>query len=147
HQRALPLHQAACNAVAKAVREVRLLRDRTKEIRSHARLQKNKDWENLTTDTWLRTEDRLSDMIRLLREMVEQGAKEAARHVDRKTGEAYWRYGEILDPYGIDPEMPGECRCLGRNYFARSPGSNTWVSFYDLPEATTKVLWERLERG
>jgi hypothetical protein len=30
-------------------------------------------------------------------------------------------------------------------YFARSPGSDVWVSFYDLPEKVVKALRERLK--
>ena len=52
---------------------------------------------------------------------------------------------EVLDPYGVDPDLPEECQCIGREYFARSPGSDIWVHFHDLPEETRDALWERHE--
>ena len=36
----------------------------------------------------------------------------------------------------------GKCQ-VQRNYFARSPGSDMWVHFDDLPEATRKILSEK----
>ena len=32
---------------------------------------------------------------------------------------------------------------MGREYFARAPGSDIWVLFDDLPEATRTALWDR----
>jgi hypothetical protein len=32
---------------------------------------------------------------------------------------------------------------IGRVYFARSPDSDIWVCFYDLPDATRKALREK----
>jgi hypothetical protein len=72
--------------------------------------------------------------------------KEAARHINAETAEVFWEYGQIADPYGLYPEVAKEHDCIGRLYFARSPGSDIWVCFYDLPEATVKALWERMER-
>jgi hypothetical protein len=69
--------------------------------------------------------------------------KEAAQHIDPVTAEVEWVYVQILDPYGIDTALPEECRQVGRDYFARSPGSDIWVWFGDLPEATRTALWER----
>jgi hypothetical protein len=40
-------------------------------------------------------------------------------------------------------DNPEECQQVGREYFARSPGSDIWVWFGDLPEATRTALWER----
>ena len=68
--------------------------------------------------------------------------KEAGLKIDPETAEVMWDYGQTLDPYGVDPDLPEECRQIGRNYFARSPGSEIWVSFYDLPDATLTALWE-----
>ena len=31
-----------------------------------------------------------------------------------------WEYGQVVDPYGVDPDLP-ECDCIGRMYFARNP--------------------------
>jgi hypothetical protein len=36
-------------------------------------------------------------------------------------------YAQTLDPYGVDPDLPEELQQAGREYFARSPGSDVWV--------------------
>jgi hypothetical protein len=68
--------------------------------------------------------------------------KEVGLRINPETAEVAWNYVEILDPYDdgiiLDPETRG---CIGRGYFARSPGSKIWVEFGDLPEATAKALW------
>src|SRR6266446_3984819 len=69
--------------------------------------------------------------------------KKAALHIDPETAEVDWAYGQIMHPYGIDPELPDELQCIGRIYFARSPGSELWVCFGDLSEAVRDALWER----
>jgi hypothetical protein len=51
-----------------------------------------------------------------------------------------WTYAQTLDPYGIDPDLPEELQQVGREYFARAPGSDVWVAFEDLPEATREAL-------
>jgi hypothetical protein len=48
-------------------------------------------------------------------------------------------------PSGELPDLPEECRQIGRDYFARSPGSDLWIWFGDLPEATRNALWEKRE--
>ena len=72
--------------------------------------------------------------------------KEAALKIDPETAEVDWTYGLTLDPYGVYPDLPEEYRQVGREYFACSPGSDIWVSFYDLPDATRDALWERHKR-
>lgn len=69
--------------------------------------------------------------------------KEAGLQIDPETAEVDWWYVQILDPYGVDPDLPEEAQCVGRGYFARSPGSDVWVSFYDLPNKTEKALWKK----
>jgi len=69
--------------------------------------------------------------------------KNAGHKIDPETAEVVWCYQYTLDPYGIDPELPEEYRQVGREYFARSPGSDIWVWFGDLPAATAKALWEK----
>jgi len=79
------------------------------------------------------------------REKLEQWLairKEAGLQIDPLTAEVCWEYGQTLDPYGIDPP-PAEYDQLQRNYFARSPGSDIWVHFDDLPDATSDALWDR----
>jgi len=70
--------------------------------------------------------------------------KEEALHVDPATAQVTWEHGSVLDPYGVYP--PFEEDNIGRNYFARAPGSHVWVSFHDLPAAVSTQLWERLGR-
>jgi hypothetical protein len=54
-----------------------------------------------------------------------------------------WKYAEMQDPYGDDLEIPEEFSLVGRAYFARSPGSDIWVWFGDLPDATRDSLREK----
>ena len=67
--------------------------------------------------------------------------KEAGLKIDPETAEVDWIYAETLDPYGIDPDE--ELQQVGREYFARSPGSDIWVHFGDLPAETRDALWRR----
>jgi hypothetical protein len=69
--------------------------------------------------------------------------KEAALKIDPKTAEVEWTYAQTLDPYGVDPVLPEEYWQVGRAYFARSPGSDVWVWFGDLPDAIRSALWEK----
>jgi len=69
--------------------------------------------------------------------------KKAGRKIDPETAEIIWEYGYALDPYGIRPDLSPACRQFQTNYFARSPGSDIWVFFYDLPPATRHALWEK----
>jgi hypothetical protein len=71
-----------------------------------------------------------------------QVRKEAALRIDAETAEVFWTYGLTMDPYGVLPDLPEEYRQIGREYFARSPESDIWVSFSDLPNDTCKKLWE-----
>ena len=84
--------------------------------------------------------------------MTEDQSKEewlALRHseaklIDPATAEIEWSYGQILDPYGLDPHSPDDDDyCVGRVYFARRPGSDIWVCFYDLPDAVCEAMWQR----
>jgi hypothetical protein len=71
----------------------------------------------------------------------------AGQEIDPEGAEVCWAYAQILDPYGIDPDLPEECDQIGRVYFARAPGSDVWVWFGDLPEATRERLWLRVRRN
>ena len=68
--------------------------------------------------------------------------KEAALKIDPETAEVFWEHGQVLDPYGVY-DLTDEVDCIGRNYFARSPGSDIWVWFGDLPDTTRDALWEK----
>jgi hypothetical protein len=70
--------------------------------------------------------------------------KEAGLKIDPETAEVHWTYGSVVDPYGIFP--PLEEDNVGRNYFARSPGSDVWVLFDDMPETTETALRAKHKR-
>ena len=69
--------------------------------------------------------------------------KEAGLKIDPETAEVTWTYAQVLDPYGVHPDLPKEYDCVEREYFARSPGSDVWVNFGDLPDATRDALWAK----
>jgi hypothetical protein len=69
--------------------------------------------------------------------------KEAGLTIDPETAEVWWTYAQTLDPYGVYPDLPEECQQIGREYFARSPGNDIWVSFHDLPRETREALWKK----
>lgn len=69
--------------------------------------------------------------------------REEALKINPQTAEVMWSYQYTLDPYGTERELPEEFRQVGREYFARAPGSDIWVWFYDLPRATEDALWEK----
>ncbi len=72
-----------------------------------------------------------------------ESRKEAGLKIDPETAEVGWCYAWMSDPYGVYPHLPEENDNIGRAYFARSPGSNVWVDFGDLPEATRDTLWRK----
>jgi hypothetical protein len=61
--------------------------------------------------------------------------------IDPRTAEVAWVYAETFDPYGLHI-VPDELSMVGREYFARDPGSDIWVRFEDLPENTQGALWQ-----
>lgn len=69
--------------------------------------------------------------------------KEAALKIDPQTAEVFWDYRPTLDPYETGIELSEEEQQVGREYFARSPESDVWVWFGDLPDATAAALWEK----
>ena len=73
----------------------------------------------------------------------QEARRQAGLMIDPNSAEVDWWYIQIMDPYGIDPELPEELQCVGRGYFARSLDGDVWVSLYDLPEATRDALWEK----
>jgi hypothetical protein len=68
--------------------------------------------------------------------------KREAVTIDPQTAEVSWWYAETLDPYGVY-DLPPEAQQIGREYFARRPGSEIWVWFGDLADATSTKLMER----
>jgi hypothetical protein len=53
--------------------------------------------------------------------------KEAGRRLDPKTAQVACWYAQMMDPYGVCPELPVELDYVGREDFARSPESEIWV--------------------
>lgn len=91
-------------------------------------------WRVLLQDSRVKIAEEQDDFIAV--------RKEAGSKIDPATAEVYWHWGQVLDPYGIH-ELRSEESCVGRQYFARSPGSDIWVSFYDLPDTTRDAIKER----
>jgi hypothetical protein len=73
--------------------------------------------------------------------------KRAGLRIDPETAELHWEYGETLDPYGDWAHTPDELSQIGRELFARAPGTDVWIHFHDLPDATREALWKRIERN
>jgi hypothetical protein len=101
----------------------------------------------IENDSTLLTLEKLDTLI----EQIEEGVvkrwlairKEAGLKIDPETAEVMWQYELTLDPYGVYPDLPEEYQQVGREYFARSPGSDVWVWFGDLPDAIRGALWEK----
>jgi hypothetical protein len=73
--------------------------------------------------------------------------KIAGRQIEPENAEIHWRFGQVVDPYGLYPDVPAECDCMGRCYFARAPGSRVWIEFADLPAAIRRALLMRVRDG
>src|SRR3982750_1642677 len=67
--------------------------------------------------------------------------KEEGLRNDPESAEVTWSYAPVLDPSRVYQLLPEE-ECVGRVDFARSPGSDIWVCFYDLPDGTREKLWK-----
>ena len=67
--------------------------------------------------------------------------KKGGLQINPDTAELIWTYAQTMDPYGVYPDLPEEYRQVGREYFARAPGSDVWALFDDLPETTRDALW------
>jgi hypothetical protein len=69
--------------------------------------------------------------------------KEVGLKIDVETAEVFWDWGSERDPYHLFEHGDDWEDCVGRNQWARSPGSKVWVEFGDLPKATQDALWEK----
>ena len=69
--------------------------------------------------------------------------KAAGLQIDPATAEVAWWYAPTSDPYGVYPALPEQIGHIGREYFARAPGSDMWISCRDLPDATRDALWAK----
>jgi hypothetical protein len=74
-----------------------------------------------------------------IRKYLDERKSEALR-IDPKTADVLWDYNDIMDPYCVY-NRPVES--IGRDYFARNPGSRIWVWFGDLPDVTRDELWRK----
>jgi hypothetical protein len=91
------------------------------------------------------TDDMVADKHKKLKWLAIR--REEALKIDAATAEVDFVYAQTLDPYGVEPDLPESCQQVGREYFARRPGSDIWVWFRDLPGATTNALWKRIDEG
>jgi hypothetical protein len=73
--------------------------------------------------------------------------EKAGQELDPEIAEVMWDWVQTLDPYGVCPDIPDELNSVGREFFARAIGSDIWVQFSDLPEATAARLWQRIKAG
>jgi hypothetical protein len=89
---------------------------------------------------------RESETKKKIREQWLAVRKNAGLKIDPETAEVFWDYGQVLDPHRLY-DLTDEEKCLGRNYFARSPESDVWISFHDLPAAVCDRLWARMRAG
>ena len=71
--------------------------------------------------------------------------REAGLKIDPETAEVDWTYEQTLDPYGVldEWELPKEFHQVGREYWARAPGTDIWVHFSDLPEGIREAIWAK----
>ena len=65
--------------------------------------------------------------------------------IDPTTAETTFTWADVGDPYGmLGPKYRyGQ---VGREHFARNPGSEDWVLFEDLPKVIREALWKRDRR-
>jgi hypothetical protein len=89
---------------------------------------------------------RESDRTQASKKQWLSARKEQALKIDPERVEVFWEHGQVLDPYGLY-HLADEEKCIGRNYFTRSPGSDVWVSFDDLPKTVRDRLWARISAG
>ncbi|MCG8036119.1 MAG: hypothetical protein JAZ19_03690 [Candidatus Thiodiazotropha taylori] len=50
--------------------------------------------------------------------------KGEGKRIDPDHAEFTFHWGQIMDPYGVDPDLPDEYDQIGRLYFARNPNSD-----------------------
>jgi hypothetical protein len=65
--------------------------------------------------------------------------------LDPSAAEIDWNYAQTLDPYGDGLPLLSQEEQVGREYFARAPGSDIWICVGDLPDATRDAIWKRFE--
>jgi hypothetical protein len=75
--------------------------------------------------------------------------KEEGTRIDPETAIYTDTYAALVDPYGVFGELPEEMHQHQYDWyqFARSPESEIWVEFEDLPEDTRNRILERIRLG
>ena len=91
------------------------------------------------TETFKTTEQEPADHQMPINEWL-AARKRAGLEIDPHTAEVKWCFGYVIDPYGVHADLKDEEGCIGRVYFARNPGSDIWVAYYDLPKETVGTL-------
>jgi hypothetical protein len=79
------------------------------------------------------------------REAFMANIEKAAMAINPATAKVCACHVLVVDPYGIY-DLPDEAKCVGREHFARAPGSKRWVAFSHLPQSVVDELWKRIER-
>jgi hypothetical protein len=69
--------------------------------------------------------------------------KREALEIDPETAEVRYFYVQLMDVYGVHPDLPEELREADHVQFVRRPGSDIWVWWGDLPTATLEKLLVR----
>jgi hypothetical protein len=70
--------------------------------------------------------------------------KEEGLKIDPETAEVNLVFTKYFDRYDVDPDLPEEVQDAREwEYFARSPGSDIWVAFCDLPDEVGEALLQR----
>jgi hypothetical protein len=90
------------------------------------------------TEAWIAERERKGDDPEAKAWLDER--KREALLIDPATAEVHWSFEQTLDPYGMIPDLPEQFQQVGREYFARRPGSDIWVHFGDLPDKVREKL-------
>jgi hypothetical protein len=61
--------------------------------------------------------------------------------IDPETAEVCWQFRSDADPYEIGA-YPDADVYVGRQYFAKRPGSEIWVCFRHIPDEVREKLWK-----
>jgi hypothetical protein len=96
-------------------------------------------------DRYLRSHRQEKERTTIDEEYVKQWRpirKEAGPRIDQEVAHVASWHAYTIDPYGVCSDIPEEAQTVGREWFARSPRSDVWVLFDDLPGATQDALSE-----
>ena len=66
--------------------------------------------------------------------------KAAGQVIDVETCKIAWWYAQIVDPYGIESDLPDEAYCIGSTCFVISPDSDGWVCVCTICRRTRSAL-------